>query len=341
MFLTVGAAMAAGFASAQRLVVKRRMKKNVLDPTADVPPVADADFEAAVKTLEATTIFDDEKRARALEVVQNAIDKMVDSREFLAAMHESTSAAKLRAVYAKFPVMRWYDREFDRVLDELERTKVTGARPAVWYIYNMGIVVKTKTCSFGIDVCHRQAPRLAEKLDFLLVSHNHGDHYSMNLMRKMSALGKPVGSNFHLCAKWYSREFEKTFKFRDVTIHMTAADHQKWLPWAMTCFEVVCGEGADAFTIFHSGDCNRHDHLRPRGRPDLYFGHCAIGLDFMSAAKDTMPAKLFLPVHHQELGHIHTKWRCVAFHDEPKKIVTSLRDAGFNAAMPVWGDRIV
>ena len=105
--------------------------------------------------------------------------------------------------------------------------------------------------------------------------------------------------------------------------------------------EVVCGDGPDAFTIFHSGDCNRHDHLKPKGRPDIFMGHCAINLDFLKAARETMPAKLFLTLHHQELGHIPGQYRCVAFEDEPLQRVRGLREAGFKAAMPVWGDRIV
>ncbi len=157
----------------------------------------------------------------------------------------------------------------------------------------------------------------------------------------MSAAHKPVISNFMLVWDWYCRDMEKTFKINDITIHCTAADHNKHLPWAVTTFEVVCGEGPDAYTIFHSGDCCRYDHLKPKGKPDIYFGHCAIGLDFMAAAQNTMPAKMFVPVHHQELGHLGGKYRCVGFEDEPLKIVRSLRKAGYKAAMPVWGDRIV
>ena len=161
------------------------------------------------------------------------------------------------------------------------------------------------------------------------------------MLNAMSAVDKPVISNFHLCNRWYCREFDKTFKFKDVTIHTVAADHQKWLPWAVTTFEVVCGEGPNAYTIFHSGDCNRVDHLKPKGKPDIFMGHCAIGLDFLKAARETMPAKLFVTLHHQELGHIHGKYRCVAFENEPLQKVRGLREAGFKAAMPVWGDRIV
>ena len=307
-FIAGGAAVAAGIVRAQSRIVNQRKVNGDPDPAYDVEPVTDAEFDEAVKLLRGTTMFDDAKRAPALAVVQRAIDRMVASRDFTAAMRDSTSKAKVEALLAKYPVMRWYDESFDRILDEFEATTVTGDTPAIWYLYNMGIVVKTKTCAFGIDICHRKAARLANHLDFLLVTHNHGDHLNTRLINTMSGAGKPVISNFHLAWDWYCRDMAKTFKYKD---------------------------------IFHSGDCNRFDHLKPKGRPDVYFGHCAIGLDFMAAAKKTMPAKLFVPVHHQELGHIHSRWRCVAFEDGPLPIVKSLCDAGYKAAMPVWGDRVV
>ena len=340
-FIAGGAAVAAGIVRAQSRIVNQRKVNGDPDPAYDVEPVTDAEFDEAVKLLRGTTMFDDAKRAPALAVVQRAIDRMVASRDFTAAMRDSTSKAKVEALLAKYPVMRWYDESFDRILDEFEATTVTGDTPAIWYLYNMGVLVKTKTCAFGIDICHRKAARLANHLDFLLVTHNHGDHLNMRLIGAMSGAGKPVISNFHLAWDWYCRDMEKTFKYKDVTIHTVAADHNKHLPWAVTTFEVKCGKGKGAYTIFHSGDCNRFDHLKPKGRPDVYFGHCAIGLDFMAAAKKTMPAKLFVPVHHQELGHIHSRWRCVAFEDGPLPIVKSLCDAGYKAAMPVWGDRVV
>ncbi|MBO7684726.1 MAG: MBL fold metallo-hydrolase [Kiritimatiellae bacterium] len=340
-FLTMGTAAAVGVAGAQSMAVKRRVKAGDADPVRDVAPVTDAELDAAVKTLEATSMTDDERRLDALRVVQRAIDRMLPTPQFKDAMRESSSARKVKAALAKFPVMRWYDRAFGRVVEDFRRTTPEGGKPAVWYLYNMGVVVKTGTCAFGIDICHRRAAELLPLLDFALVTHNHGDHFNMGFLRKMTAAGKPVVSNFHLAWNWYCREFEKTLKVKDVTVHCTAADHNKHLPYAVTNFEVVCGDAPGAFTLFHSGDCNRADHLKPRGRPDVYFGHCAIGLDFMAAAKTTMPAKLYVPLHHQELGHLGGPWRCVAFEDEPLKIVRSLRAAGFNAAMPVWGDRIV
>ena len=340
-FIALGATAATGFAKAQSLVVKRRIQKGEGDPLSDVVKPAGEELEAAIRTLEETAMSDEEKRAAAFPVVQREIDHMLDDLSCKDAIRENASEERVSAALAKFPVMRWYDRAFDRVAEQVAKTKVEGDKPAIWYVYNMGIVVKTKSCTFGIDVCHRKAPRLAKVLDFILTTHNHGDHYNAHLLQAMSATHKPVISNFMLVWDWYCRDMEKTFKINDVTIHCTAADHNKHLPWAVTTFEVVCGEGPDAFTIFHSGDCCRYDHLKPKGKPDVYFGHCAIGLDFMAAAQHTMPAKMFVPVHHQELGHLGGRYRCVGFEDEPLKIVRSLRKAGYKAAMPVWGDRIV
>lgn len=340
-FIAMGAAAAAGLSRGQSAVVKSRMKQGDPDSLMGIVKPSDEELEAAIKTLECTTMQDDEKRLPALHVVQRAIDRMSEDLSFKNAIRETAHAKKVAAALAKFPVMRWYDRAFDRVLEQLKSTKVEAGKPAIWYIYNMGLVVKTATCTFGIDICHRKAHAFAEHLDFLLTTHNHGDHFNNRLMRLMSAEKKPVLSNFMLIRNWYCRDMEKTFKIKDITIHCTAADHNAYLPWAVTNYEVVCGDGAGAFSIFHSGDCNRADHLRPHGKPDFYFGHCAIGLDFMAAAQGPMPAKTFIPLHHQELGHLGGQWRCVGFEDEPLRIVRSLRSAGFKAALPLWGDRII
>ena len=339
-FIALGAAATASAAKSQSLVVKNRMKNGDPDPIVDIVKPTDEELESAIRTLEETTMFDDEQRLPAMRVVQRAIDRMLGDLSCRDAIRESAPAARVAATLAKFPVMRWYDRAFDRVLEQIKGTKVEGDKPAIWYIYNMGIVVKTKSSTFGIDICHRKAPRLVNLLDFILTTHNHPDHYNMLLLRAMMAEQKPVLSNFMLAWNWYCRDMEKTFKIKDVTIHCTAADHNKSLPWAVTTFEVVCGEGPDAYTIFHSGDCCRHDHLKPKGKPDVYFGHCAIGLSFMKAAQETMPAKMFVPLHHQELGHLGGRWRCVGFADSPLPSVRALREAGYKSAMPVWGDRV-
>ena len=54
------------------------------------------------------------------------------------------SAAECERWYAKYPVLRRYDEAFRKVVREMRETKVEGDTPAVWYVYNMGVIVKTR-----------------------------------------------------------------------------------------------------------------------------------------------------------------------------------------------------
>lgn len=294
----------------------------------------------AVAIIESTTMYDDEERLPAFRAIQSAIDAVNRKgpySDFLAGGLD-LSKAEISRFFSEMPVLDLYDRAFDKVLREFSDAKVTG-NPMVWYVYNMGILVKTSTCAFSIDLCHRKAPLLAPMLDFALCTHNHGDHYTQAFFKAMR--GKPIITNFYLCPKWYRSDFESELQIGDVTVRCTSVDHNKYLPLAVLCFEVVCGKGENPFVIFHSGDaCNASQMKTVTPHPDLFFGHTAIGFNFIEAAKTTMPAKLLMPVHHQELGHLGGPWRCVAFEDEPLKIVHQLRAEGFSSALPVWGDRV-
>ena len=328
-FLTLGACAAA--------------VKCIGDPVPEVDPaeIKVADFDAALRTLRETTMFDAEKRKAALEVVQKHIYAMKTAKAYerFRSGGLRLSPAEVAEFHRENPPLRWYDEAFDRVRDEVRTTSVTGDRPAIWYVYNMGVVVRTKTCVFAIDLCHRKACELIPDLDFALCTHNHDDHFTEDFMKGMVAAGKPFVSNFDLQWNWYTAE-ERTLEIKGVRIHVTRTDHNKFLPKAMNCYEVECG-GETPFVIFHSGDSHRPDQLRSRTKnPDVFFGHCAIGFSFPEAYQTTMSAKLMVPLHHQELGHLGGRWRCVGFHEEPVKVIRGLRELGARTAMPVWGDRI-
>ena len=310
----------------------------------DVAPRDCVEFDAAVKTIEDTTMLDEEARKGALEVIQReiyAMGKKEPYNEFLRGGLR-LSEAQVASFHSAYPPLKWYDRAFDKVLREFKETKADPDRPAIWYVYNMGIVVKTAECAFSIDLCHRKAPLLAPLLDFALITHNHGDHYTREFASAMTRAKKPVMSNFLLVWDCYSRLEREEKIFKNVRVTSIAADHNAHLPKAVSCFECRIPKASGGyFTIFHSGDCCRADHLAPSSKEvDVFFGHCAIGLDFKTAWQTTMPAKLMVPVHHQELGHLGGPWRCVGFHEEPRSIIKKLRSLGARVAMPVWGDRI-
>ena len=67
-----------------------------------------------------------------------------------------------------------------RAVEEIRAAKVPEGSMGVWYIYNMGVVVKTSNATVGIDVAGTYwAPSIADVgglLDILIVTHPHGDH---------------------------------------------------------------------------------------------------------------------------------------------------------------------
>ena len=145
--------------------------------------------------------------AADLPVDYDAIQKEIDALppeafldfvygENMSANRSKLSAAECETWYAKCPILRRYDEAFRKVVREMRETKVAGDTPAVWYVYNMGVIVKTRKSLFSIDLCHRLAPTIADELDFAIISHNHLDHYTREFYRAMDKRHKTVFQNF-------------------------------------------------------------------------------------------------------------------------------------------------
>ena len=75
-----------------------------------------------------------------------------------------------------------------KVLREVKDTTV-GDIPAVWSVYNMGYIVKTRESLFSIDLVHRRDTEFAPMLDFALITHNHRDHWRSGFYEAMNGLG--------------------------------------------------------------------------------------------------------------------------------------------------------
>lgn len=232
------------------------------------------------------------------------------------------------------------DAAFDKIMFELKSVSVTS-RPAVWLMYNMGIVVKTPRTCFAVDLVHRRAEEMAGLLDFALITHNHGDHFTEKFYREMNGAGKTVISNFkdnYGVADWkkggYTRS-RKEFKIEDVTIDTSLTDHNWYLVDYTTVFEIRVGN----FVIYHSGDCSNVEKLNPkRSKPDLWVVHPRDGMPILAGMKKFRP-KLTAIAHLNELGH-GEKWPRVTWKDGLAE-AEKARQAGFKSVVPLWGDRIV
>ena len=277
-----------------------------------------------------------------LEVFQKELDAITpkDYTAFQLPGMELPDADRL-AAYAAFPGLKRYDLAFDKVFAEIQSTAVTD-KPAVWYVYNMGIIVKTPQALFTVDVNHRQATRLEPILDFALITHNHHDHYSDRFLDAVDRAGKTVISNFDdnygaYFAKRMPGGFtraKKTFNLKDVTIKTSLSDHNPYLIDFTTAFEIALGD----YTVYHSGDSQNIDKLNPTRTPDLWIVHPRCGLKVADGIQKFHPKKTVI-AHLFELGHAVNRWRWRVSDGQAE--VQKAEEVGGAAVMPIWGDRIV
>lgn len=246
------------------------------------------------------------------------------------------------SLMARYPALARLDAVMDKVIDEIRATEVNG-HPAIWYVYNMGVVVKTREALFSIDLCHRRAEDLAPFLDFAIITHNHDDHFTRRFYAKMDGvLHKTVITNF---ADNYGAAFnggicgfargEKAFTIRDVTVRTMESDHNRFLRGFTMPVEVT----ADDYSILHVGDTVNVQDLHPARKPNLWIHHAYCwGLVSGKGAAALHP-ELSVVAHLQELSHAKGKSRWTF--DDGRRAVAAVESAGHRAVMPLWGDRIV
>ena len=235
------------------------------------------------------------------------------------------------------------ERGFDKVLSEIKSCKV-GDVPALWHVYNMGYIVKTKEALFSIDLNHRRDLELVPLLDFALITHNHSDHYREPFYKAMDKAGKIVISNFkdnYGAAKWHPDETwdcggytraEKTFKIKDVEISTSLVDHNPYLIDFTTAFEIRVGK----WTMYHTGDCGVSAKFKTKwGRPDLWVMFPGCGVDVADAFNRVRPKKIAFG-HLWELAHRYGRLGAPSVKASKKKIEA----LGGSVVIPLWGERV-
>lgn len=211
----------------------------------------------AVKTLEefrkTTPLLLNEKRLSLLKTFETYSDNFPNTefKKYLASTEEE-AVQKEQTV----PVLYVYRKGFDKILYEVKTSKVKKGTTLIWMLYNMGFVVKTPSGCFGIDIDHRLAVQLEPYLDFLCITHNHGDHYNTELLDAMIKNGKPVLSNFYNKGDEYCSTLPSEYKIGDFAIRTDISDHLRnpELPDFVKLFRIDCGKKSGNFSILHCGD---------------------------------------------------------------------------------------
>ena len=235
-----------------------------------------------------------------------------------------------------FASLEKLEAAFEKVMREVKDAKVDDI-PAVWSVYNMGYVIKTRESLFSIDLVHRRDMEFASMLDFALVTHNHGDHYRKNLCKAIADRKRLVISNF-IPVKGYTRA-KKTFKINDVEIRTSLIDHNDWLIDFTTAFEIKVGN----WTLYHTGDSGRGTEPKLEtawGRPDLWLFFPGCGINTAKAVAK-VNAKRIVFGHLWELGH---KQNHQGRLDEPllrRALVNAVKGGNRITSLAFWGERIV
>ena len=249
-----------------------------------------------------------------------------------------------------FTSLEKLEAAFEKVMREVKETVVTGDVPAVWSVYNMGYVVKTRESLFAVDLVHRRDAEFAPMLDFALITHNHGDHWRDGFYRAMDGARKTVISNFQSnskAVKWknvggvrtpfgggYARGV-KTFKIKDVEIRTSLIDHNNYLIDFTTAFEIKIGD----FILYHTGDSGRGTERKlgtAWGRPDLWLFFPGCGINVAKAVPQVQPKRIVFG-HLWELGHVTGRLTTPMV----RRALANAAPACANVSAALWGDRVL
>ncbi len=300
----------------------------IIEPTADEAAKA----IAAMNNSSAWNVT--EARLEATQTLQRSVDRL-RAKEFGAYFNAETAeeAAKWESERA---ILRYLNESFDKVLREMKETTAEENTVVFWHIYNMGYIVKTPTQTIAIDIRHRRACELVPFVDYLLVTHNHSDHYTKAFCDAMTKAGKPVVSNF-IENDWLAAEDERTLEIGDSRLRLTRVDHNKTLIKFVTTYEIDCGPRSGNCVIYHVGDACNVAQLKPTTQVDVFIPHLAVGLDVPKAVNETIKPRTTLLSHILELSHLIDKWRWS--YDYGYNQVK--RCANDTVVLPVWGEKIV
>ena len=245
-----------------------------------------------------------------------------------------------------FRALEALERAFEKVMREAKETTVAGDVPAVWSVYNMGYIVKTRESLFSIDLVHRRDAEFAPLLDFALITHNHGDHWRQGFYDTMNGAHKTVVSNFkdnYGVKNWkkdggYVRGV-KTFSIKDVEIRTSLTDHNDYLIDFTTAFEIKTGN----FIIYHTGDSGRGTEPKLEtvwGRPDLwlFFPGCKVNT---AKAVEKVKAKRIVFGHLWELGHLQGHRGRLDERDIRPRLAAAKTAGCEDVSVAFWGDRII
>lgn len=84
----------------------------------------------------------------------------------------------------------------DKALNEISATPISRGGLKLWYLYNMGVVVKSSEKTIAFDLPNRivyvNVANFTKNLDVLIITHFHGDHFDPTVIKEALKNGVSV-----------------------------------------------------------------------------------------------------------------------------------------------------
>lgn len=269
------------------------------------------------------------------------------------------------AVYRK-PVQQYFRTQVDKVIHELETTKVEkGVR--IWKIYDMGFIARTKTVTLAFDLVTgitsgspdfamnaEQVERLAKQCDALLITHRHPDHADKTVAMQFIELGLPVLAPEQVWKEDPVSETiihperiakkTQTLKLKKNTLEIIVCPGHQLKSIDNNVYLVKTPEG---ICLAHNGDQINEgdfmidwewiDKIKDTRKVDVLMTN-AWTTDIMRMVKGFNP-ELVMPGHEIEMGH--TVWDRLPFWGDDEYLglnYTELKKSAFSVVVTAWGE---
>ncbi len=265
--------------------------------------------------------------------------------EFILYTHERMTDEEIADIRGKYAILDFVEDAFDRVLTGVKNDQVPPGQVYIYYVYNLGYVIKTPTLTIGLDICHRRGEELVPYLDLAVITHNHEDHCTQHFINAVNKAKKHLICNFHSgsAAKLpygpgYSKEPYRELHMPGLTIRTYESDHltYQWFKYNMPVeFDLKTGD--KECVIFSGGDSCDTMQLKCSKAPDIYIAHPRVGGDIIHGAL-LLGAKCTFISHLMELQHrTYHAFNYKVGYSEQKLLLTN----HLIGAVPHWGDKYV
>lgn len=198
-------------------------------------------------------------------------------------------------------------------MEEISETQVSEGKIRLWYLYNMGVVVKSSNTTVAFDLpntnIYNDSADFTKYIDILVITHLHADHFDPSVVKEALKRGVFVVAPNDTTITKYSFNSDKLIiakpsekiTLKGVEITDYPATHSSGYEIPVDWFLVTINEKNFLDTGDGSSFTYQPDFMDKQ--IDVFLAHFNDERDAESMAKYVPNVKLVLPLHTLELGH--------------------------------------